>query len=117
MQLDADVLHREVLVPLEPAPLGNLLRWDDDGFVDLQIARLALLATATALVPPLFLPALQLGRLDLRLGFLALQPSDLVAQLLNLLLLMVADLQQTQHQGRDLIGGQLRELRDSWEAV
>ena len=60
---------------------------------------------------------LQSGWFDLRLGLFALQPCDLVAQLLNPFLLMVADLQQTQHQGRDLIGGQLGKLRDSWEAV
>ena len=119
VQLDPDVLDREILIPLEPAPFGELFGRNADGLVDRQLAGLATLGSLLRPVTLLLLPprALQPGWFDLRLGLLALQPGDLVPQLLNLLLLMVTDLQQPQHQRRDLIRGELRELRDFGEAV
>jgi hypothetical protein len=109
-----DVLYREILVSFEPAALGDRFRCNADDLVNRQRARLLSLALATTLALLFLLAllsALQLRRLNIRLGLLALQPSDFISQCLDLLLLKVTELQQHQYRRRNLIGGKIRDLR------
>jgi hypothetical protein len=118
--LDYQTLDGEVLVALEPAPRWNILGRDDLCLVDLELAALASPVRARALLFPPFVVfvrvLLELGRLDLGPGFVALQSGNLVFQGLDLFLLQLNDLQQGDHEGRTFLLGDVRNLWDGRHA-
>ncbi|MGH8674637.1 MAG: hypothetical protein ACREVG_10035, partial [Burkholderiales bacterium] len=105
------ILHREVLITLEPASLKNAIRADGHSRVDRQPARLAWLARTPAPAPqPLLLNVFPPGRPDQSFWHLMPQPSNLIAQRLNLFSLLLADLQQHRYAWRHLFLRKIRAL-------